>query len=165
MVKSYAQRDLGMYVSGHKYRLPFFDLESKEEDIIQQTITLFSHTRDLKPIKTAINEYEQIELHSLYYGKEEVYPFKLILEVFRYKKDENNDEYCNEYNTYSTYDYDVKNYKAYDIYNKNIPDGQWMVVINIEQEQGDLLEELIELTILEPLVKEIGLKSIYDKNI
>ena len=148
-MKTYSCYDLGMNVSGEKFILPF-DVDEKDETIIEKTIESFSEvyerqlfTDRVKDDKISQNKWDKdkMDVKCMYEGNCEYYPFTFVIEFFRinYKKNE-------------------KPYYYSDTHTE-VKDGQVMISIMIEQEEGDLLEELIEYRTMPGLVEKLKLKK------
>ena len=125
---SYTRRQLSMDISGSKYFLPF-DIDVKEEEIIEKTIQLFSeahlyerelYTDLLKKPSVFVNEYKHIEMLCLYQGHDEYYSFSVVLDVFRLQE-------------------------------------KWMIAMTTQHEHGGLLEELLELKTIPRMVSALQL--------
>lgn len=132
---SYTRRQLSMDISGSKYFLPF-DIDVKEEEIIEKTIQLFSeahlyerelYTDLLKKPAVFVNEYKQIEMLCLYEGHDEYYSFSVVLDVFRLQDE------------------------------KQIHDRKWMIAMTTPHEHGGLLEELLERKTIPQMVSALQL--------
>lgn len=117
-----------MDIRGSKYFLPF-DIDVKEEEIIEKTIRLFSeahlyerelYTDLLKKPAVFVNEYKQIEMLCLYEGHDEYYSFSVVLDVFRLQE-------------------------------------KWMIAMTTQHEHGGLLEELLELKTIPRMVSALQL--------
>jgi hypothetical protein len=146
-MRSYTIYDLAMNVDGNKYILPFNKCISDDE-IMNKVKDLFNDIHITN--KTDINIKEnQIEIKCLYEGYDGYYPYIIQLEIFRLKYDDKNDKTQRL----------VEN-------EKEVEDGQWMISMRTENEQGSLLEELLDLNILPEIVKKAGFKDYsYKKNI
>lgn len=121
--RSYTRQELSMEIDGAKYYLPF-ETSVTEDEIMEKTVALFSeadiyerklYTDLVKKPAVFINKYNQIEMQCLYGGNDGYYSFAVVSKVFRL-----NDE-------------------------KHVNHKSWMIAMTIEQDQGALLEELIEL--------------------
>lgn len=155
-MQTYTCHDLGMNVSGEKYILPFSPDVSNDNtyDIVQKVMELFQNAniyeceiyKEYFPDKQEIvHKYDErtntttIEMNGIYTGKCERYQFKIVMELFRFKSSPNN----------------------YMIQEDGSPikEGQWMIALIIEQEEGDLFEELIELNVIPDIQKKVGLTT------
>jgi hypothetical protein len=151
-MRSYTIYDLAMNVDGNKYILPFNKCISDDE-IMNKVKDLFNDIHHINQINKNINiNKNKIEIKCLYEGYDDYYPYSIQLEVFRLKYDDKND----------------KNDKTQRLVEneKEVEDGQWMISMRTENEQGSLLEELLDLNILPEIVKKAGFKDYsYKKNI
>ena len=142
-MRTYTRYDLGMNVSGEKYILPFSP-DVSNDDIVQKVIELFQTIhieereiyKEFFPSKQAIvRKYHdrtnttEIEMNGVYSGKCEQYLFKIVMELFRFKSSPNDDITQED--------------------GSPMKEGQWMIALTIEQEEGDLLEELIDLNVID----------------
>lgn len=132
---SYTRRQLSMDISGSKYFLPF-DIDVKEEEMIEKIIQLFSdapiyerqlYTDLVKKPSVFINEHAQIEMMGLYEGRDEYYSFSIVLDVFRLQDE------------------------------KQLHDRKWMIAMTTQHEHGGLLEELLELRTIPQMVSALQL--------
>ena len=152
-MRSYTVYDLGMNVHCSKYLLPF-SVDVTDDDIIQKAMTLFQTAdiyerkifKDYHPDKQDIvyKHYDRtntskIEMKCVYTGKSEQYLFSIVMEVFRYKSSRD-DTITHEDGS-------------------RLENGQCMIAVQIEQEEGDLLEELIELNVMPTFKEKTGLKK------
>ena len=168
-IKSYTLYDLGMNVYGEKFLLPF-DITEKDESILEKTIDLLSNANiyerqlftDRVDDKIKINEWNNIEMKCLYEGNDDYYPFTMVMEVFRYKKEGKKDvsysfhDHLSQQQERNIYYYDNENDEKT---KTEVKDGQWMVSLWFEQEYGGLLEELIEIRSLPSIIKKLNLKK------
>jgi hypothetical protein len=125
-MQCYSPKDLED-VSGEKYILPF-DLDVKDNDIVDKIISLFTEVVFYERRSVSKDNDGNIQIKCLYEGKEEYYSFILHFKVFRLKYNDNERLY----------------YKTF----KELENGTWMILCNIETDKGPLLEELIELVSL-----------------
>jgi hypothetical protein len=135
-MQSYSPNDLD-FMGGDTYILPF-DLDVKDEEIVEKTISLFSKV-DFYEKKSVSYVDGEIQIKCLYEGKEEYYDFTLQFKVFRLKYDNNERLY----------------YKTL----KEIENNRWMVCMRLDASSGPLLEELIELKSLPPFLKNAQLED------
>lgn len=148
-MKTYSRYDLEMNVSGEKFILPF-DFDEKDETVIEKIIESFSQlyerqlfTDRVKDDKISQNKWNQdkMDVKCMYEGNCEYYPFTFVIEFFRMKYKNNEKPYYHS-DTHT-----------------EVKDGQPMISITIEQEEGDLLEELIEYRTIPGLVEKLKLKK------
>lgn len=167
MIKSYTLHDLGMNVFGDKFVLPF-DIDEKDETIVQKTVDLISDaniyerllfTDRSKDDQISVNQWNNIETKCLYEGYDGYYPFTLVMEVFRYKKDHQ----PKKVSSYSSFHDQLDKQEEPNIYcgNVEIQDGQWMVSVHIEQEEGELLHELIDLNTMPSIIEKLQFKKYF----
>jgi hypothetical protein len=148
---SYTIYDLGMNVGGKKYILPL-DKSVSDDEIMDKVKNLFN---DIYMRQSTDIKKNQMEIKCLYEGYDGYYPYIIHLEFFRLKYDMSNQTQR------------LVEKKKKDVEDgKEVDDGQWMISIYTDNEQGSLLEELLDLKILPEIVKKIGLKDYsYKKNI
>lgn len=167
-MKSYTLRDLGMDVSGDKFLLPF-DVDEKDETILEKTMKIISdakiYERSLltdrdKNDQIKVNEWGYIETKCLYEGNDGYYPFTMVMEVFRFNAKQEKPKYDPSHHSFD-YLYEMSKHQPVTIYSNNeeVKDGQWMVALTIEQEEGALLEELIDLKVMPSVIKKLNFKK------
>jgi hypothetical protein len=137
-MKSYTIQELAHHIDGTKYVLPFSP-EVEDDVILQQVMTLFANPHIDFISSQTVNEYEEVEVNCLYHSYTELYPFKLVLKVFRY-----------------VYTKDSINYWVDD---KEVQDRQWMVAMLVEA-SNSLLEELVDIVTIPDIIKFTKLKKV-----
>ena len=147
---SYTIYDLGMNVDGKKYILPF-DKSVSDDEIMDKVKNLFNNIYMHQ--STYINK-NRMEIKCLYEGYDGYYPYVIQLEVFRIKYDDEKNMY--HYN--QTHPLVEKTENGIED-GKQIEDRQWMISIYTENEQGSLLEELLDINTLPEIIKKAGLKD------
>ena len=156
---SYTIYDLGMNVNGNKYILPF-DKSISDDEVMDKVKNLFNNIYIHQ--STEINK-NRIEIKCLYEGYDGYYPYIIHLEVFRlkydYKKDSISSMYKSMYNMSNQNQLLVEKTENGIEDGKEVEDGQWMISMYTENEQGSLLEELLDINILPEIVKKAGLKD------
>jgi hypothetical protein len=162
-MKSYTLHDLGMNVSGDKFLLPF-DVDEGDETILEKTVKMISDAQIYERNENdqiKINEWDQIEMKCLYEGNDDYYPFTMIIEVFRYKKEQKK---CDSHSFHSFHDL-LSEQKEQTIYvvgdgdEKNeVKDRQWMASFRMEHSESGLLDELIDLRVMPSIIKKLNLK-------
>jgi hypothetical protein len=158
-MRNYTLQDLGMNVSGEKYILPFSP-DVTNDEIVEKVMTLFQTAyiyecetyKEYYPDKhEVVHKYHErtntteIEMNGIYTGNCDRYRFKIVMELFRFKH--NNDQSLNITQEDGS----------------PMKEGQWMIALTIEQEEGDLLEELIELRVI-PTIREKAKLTKYKYN-
>ncbi len=137
-MKSYTIQQLSHHIDGKKYVLPFSP-EVEDDEILQQVMTLFAHPHIDFISSQTVNKYEEVEVNCLYHSYDELYPFKLVLKVFRY-----------------AYTKDSINYWVDD---KEVQDREWMVAIQVEA-CNSLLEELVDRVTIPDIIEYTKLKKV-----
>lgn len=172
MIKAYTIHDLGMNVYGEKFVLPF-DIDEKDETILQKMVNLISDaqiyerllfTDRCKDDQIKVNEWNLIETKCLYEGYDDYYPFTVVMEVFRYKQDKQ----PRQVSPYASFhdQFVVQNEPKIYCGDEEIQDGQWMVAVHFEQEDGELLHELIDLNTMPSIIQKLNLKKYtYEKKV
>lgn len=164
-MKSYTLHDLGMNVSGDKFLLPF-DVDEGDETILEKTVKMISDAQIYERLlftdrdendQIKINEWNQIEMKCLYEGNDDYYPFTMIIEVFRYKKEQKK---CDSQSFHSFHDLlsEQKEQTIYVVGDGEVKDGQWMASLRMEHSESGLLDELIELKVMPSIIKKLNLK-------
>lgn len=166
MIKTYTLHDLGMNVYGEKFVLPF-DIDEKDETILQKTVNLIFDgqiyervlfTDRCKDDQIKVNDWNNIETKCLYEGYDDYYPFTMVMEVFRYKKE----KHPRNVSAFNSFHDQYQMQKERNIYcdDVEIQDGQWMVAVHFENEEGgELLHELIDLNTMPSIIKQLKLKK------
>lgn len=171
-MKSYTLRQLGMDVSGEKFILPF-DVDEKDETIFDKVIKMFDdadiYERELYKDRDEqdtpkVNEWGYLEVKFLYESYEGYIPFKMVMEVFRYDATQEKPKYDPRCSSFHDQFVEWKPVKIYIKNNENdnkkeVKDGQLMVSILFEHEEGALLDELIDLNTKPDIIKKLNLKG------
>lgn len=169
-MKSYTLRNLSMDVCYEKFILPF-DKDEKDDTIIEKTIKLISdadiYERNLltdrdENDKIAVNEYGEIRAKCLYESYEGYIPFNIVMEVFRFDTKQDPPKY----NPNSFYTFDGGLHKPHFLYYLDdngekieVKNGQLMVVLWLEHEEGCLLDELLDLKVMPSIIEKLKLKK------
>lgn len=141
--------DLGMNVDGKKYLLPLNKCVSDDE-IMDKVKNLFT---DIYMYQSTDIKKNRMEIKCLYEGYDRYYPYTIQVEVFRLKYDDKKNigmSYTSHYQHQRLVEKDDE---------KEVEDGQLMISMYTESEQGSLLEELLDIKILPEIIKKGGLKD------
>ena len=154
---SYTIYDLGMKVCGKKYILPL-DKDVSDDEIMDKVKNLFNNIYMHQ--STDINK-NRMEINCLYEGYDGYYPYIIKIEVFRLKYDyKKKNSYMYNYSMSSVNQTHLVEKTKNDVEDgKEVEDGQWMISIYTENEEGSLLEELLDIKTLPEIVKKAGLKD------
>jgi hypothetical protein len=152
-MQSYTIRDLGMNVSGKKYLLPI-DKSVSDDEIMDKVKNLFN---DIYMHQSTEISKNQMEIKCLYEGYDGFYPYTIILNVFRLKYDEIK---YDENASMSSMHFGCQKQRLFEkATQKEVEDGQWMISMYTENEQGSLLEELLDMNTLPGIVEKAALKE------
>lgn len=137
MIPSYSRYDLRMNVCGSKYFLPFESFDNvKDDEILEKTIKFLSdlsfyekklYEENVDKTSISVRNVNEIVINCLYEGYCEYYRFSVVLNVFRLKDEEGKHN------------------------------NKWMFAFSIEQEDGDLLDELIDRVSTPRIISEMKL--------
>lgn len=137
MFRHYTRKQLSNLSLSPMYLLPdtILHKDQTDEEILHNTVKWFQsidpHQGQGEIRRVSINKYNKIVLQCIYQGYEEHYPFRVVVDVIRFRED-------------PTDSHKKKN---------TLLDGTPILLMEIEQEEHPLLEELLEDKFRQPFME------------